>query len=529
MPSPVPGPRLCLLAATATLLLLFPAPGCRRPPPDPAARALEKLKAAKQSLTADDFLRAAARGDADAATLFLRAGLDRNGPDARGRTALMAAAEAGKTNVVKLLLDENANPNVQDRDGATALLLAARADQADAARLLIEANADVTLKGTLNGVKNWTPLSAAVYENRARTVKVLLDTSRDRLVRDGQLDRALLVACYLGHNDLIKALLDRGANVNAKLDRGQTPLMCAATAGKPDTVALLLARGADAKAVNADQATAGILAMQRGFTDLARMLDAAAQGQPVPAPGSVAASQAPAPEDTARVKQEAAEAAGSAMEEAFLKQKNVDPKALLTKDTGLDSDQDGFTDDEELAAGTDPNDPASHPPLHTKLRMKKLDGQTFPALFEGIDERTKKARVALGGAEVALASGEKLPNLPYKVSRIRPRRVHAKDTGQEVDASELTLANTETGQTLTLIKSLPANSPDSRAVLALELANGRLGAEREVRAGEEFSLPGDGATRYKVLDIRPAQVVLKVLPAGQTVTVGTGAEPTARR
>lgn len=502
---------LCFVA-----VLTLATPGCKRRPADPAAAAREKLRAANQSLTADDFLRAAAAGDADRVTLFLRAGLDRNGADARGRTPLMAAAEAGKVNVVKLLLDEGAGPNLADKEGATALSLAAAAGQADVVRRLVEANADVTLRDK----KNWTALMRAVFPGHKPVVDVLLATSRDRLQRDGQLDRALSVAAYLGHDAILKVLLDKGANVNARLDGGRTALMCAADAGKATTVHLLLARGADAKLVNAEGSNAGILAMQRGFNDVSRMLDAAVQGQPVPAPGSVAASQEPAPEDVERARQEATDAAGGEMEQAYLQQKNIDPKTLLARDAGQDTDGDGFTDDEEIAGGTDPNNPASHPPFSTRLRMRKVEGEAFPALFDGIDTRTGKARLTVGRdhQRAELAEGDRLPELPWRVADIRRRRVSVKDSSEMMDASEVTLTHVSTGQKVTLVRAMPANSPDSRALLALDLANGK-GSEREVRVGEEFSLPADPATRYKVLDIRPAQVVLKVLPNGNTITV----------
>ncbi|MBV9656803.1 MAG: ankyrin repeat domain-containing protein [Verrucomicrobia bacterium] len=525
----------CLL-----LPLVLLGPGCKRK--DPAERALETLKASHQSFTTDDFLKAAARGDAPAIALFLQAGMDKNTQDAHGRTALMAAAEAGKTDVVKRLLDENAKTDLQDKEGCPALLLAASKDASECVRLLVEANADVTLKGTLRvegrAVPNWTALTKAVFDGSAKTVAVLLTTSRDRLARDGQLDRALLVACTLGNNAIVKALLDRGANANAALDRGQTPLMCAAQSGKADTVALLLARGANARAANADGATAGIIALQRGFPELAKTLDAAAAGlpaaaaatsdaTPTPPPSSITGSSSPAPNNERQAAADAAAAAagGAQMEQAWLRQNNVDPQTLLKKDTGLDSDKDGFTDDEEIAAGTDPNDPASHPPYHTKLRMKRLDAQTFPVLLESVTANGKHARVTVktdgGKNSVDLAVGDSVPGVPYRVVRIRPRSIYEKDSGQPLDVSELTLTQTETGEKVTLVRSMQANAPNARAVLAFELAGGR-STDLEVRNGQEFTLPGvDDKTRYRVLDIRPTQVVLKLLPAGQTITVST--------
>ncbi len=540
--------RTLRLAAAGVLLLtlFFPLAGCKKK--DPTADAIRKLKAGNQSVTTDDFLKAAARGDTAAMALFVAAGLDRNTQDARGRTPLMAAAEAGKKDAVKRLLDENAKPDIQDKEGLTALLLAASKDQSEIVRLLVEANADVTLKGTFKGVKNWTPLTKAVFEGYTKTVQVLLATSRDRLARDGQLDRALLVACYLGNLDLIKALLDRGANVNAALEKGQTALMSAATTGRQDTVALLLSRGANPRATNEDGATASIVALQRGFPELAKTLDAAIAGlpaaalatsDPTPAPPGTSSSSPGSLQAAAETAGNnnnnnsgggttAATAAGSSMEQAWLKEKKVDPQALLTKDTGQDDDNDGFSNDEELAAGTDPNDPKSHPPLHTKLRMKRLDAQTFPVVLDSVWPNGKKAKVSVrggaGNGSSELAVGDSVPGVPYRVTRIRPRNIYVKDTGQQSDVSELTLTQTETGEKVTLVRAMSANAPNSRAVLSLELAGGR-STEIEVRNNQEFTLPSDDrAVRYRVLDIRPTQVVLKVLPNGQSITVNRAAD-----
>ena len=53
--------------------------------------------------------------------------------------------------------------------------------------------------------------------------------------------------CLAGDVDRVKALLDKGADVNAKY-RGLTPLICASLHGRRDVIALLEANGADAAA-----------------------------------------------------------------------------------------------------------------------------------------------------------------------------------------------------------------------------------------------------------------------------------------
>ena len=200
---------------------------------------------------------------------------------------------------------------------------------------------------------------------------------------------------------------------------------------------------------------------------------------------------------------------------------------MLKKDTGQDDDGDGFTNDEELAAGTDPNDPKSHPPTYTKLRMKRLEGDPFPVTFDDYDNKTKKVHVTVheksgygfGGAEggsrkVELGQGDRVPGVGLTVSKLKLRRTTEKDTARPLDMSELTLSDTQTGKKVTLVKGMPASSPDASAVLSMA------GSEDiTVHQGETFTLPRDPDTRLEVIDIRPEQVILKAVGTGQTVTV----------
>jgi ankyrin repeat protein len=500
-------PCLSLLTVSALLLALT---GCGKGGRD-AAR--DQIKQSGKAFNTESFVQAAAAGDQAMVETFLRAGIDRNARDARGYTALMAAAEAGKTAIVKTLLDENAKPDLQNKEGSSALILAAAANQPETVRALIEGNADVRVKDQ----KNWTALMKAVFQDYGKVVDALLSTSRDQLLRDNQLDRALSVAALLGRNDMVRSLLDYGANVNAAIENKQTALMYAATAGKTETVQLLLQRGADARLVNKEGASASILALQRGYPELSKIIDGSAPGNVPGSPAVVPAVKPPLTEE--QTKQAAADAASMAIERAWLKENGIEPIKLLDKDTGQDDDHDGFTNDEEAAAGTDPNDPNSRPPLHAKLRMKKLNGETFPVMFDGMDG--KKAKISVRGTggvadrTAALAKGERVPDLPYAVSRISPRNVSEKDSGRLVDASELVLANVETGEKIVLVKSMPTTSPNAAALLSTGVG----GPDIEVRTGQQFTLPQDDKTIYQVLDIRPTQVIVKSLATGQTFTV----------
>lgn len=546
-------PLRSLPISVAVALAVLALPACVKPAED----ALKRLTRAGQSLTPDDFVKAAGQGDVELVGVFLQAGMDRNAQDGRGYTALIQASENGRKDVVRALLQEGVKTDLQTTEGNTAVIAAAGNDQFECVRLLIEANADVNLK---NG-KNWTALMKAVYQGYQKTTDVMLKTSRDALQKDDQLARALMVASLLGHNEIARALLDAGAPVNKPIEKKQTALMFAASTGKNQVVQLLLARGADPSLVNAEGSTASIIALQKGYTDIAKLIDTAAAATPAtsnraaalsasavppkvaaPAPASPTAPAAPAlaaaaspltppellgstpPQATPSTPEQ--DAAAARLEQAWLREKKVDPKSLLAVDTGQDSDGDGWTDAEEIAYGTDPNDPNSHPPLHTKLRMVKLDAQPFPVVFEGVEG--KKASITIQHGQMSepyvLAVGARIPGESWKIAAIRPRKSVDK-SGTTIDVSELTVVSAESGEKLVLIKSMQANAPGGTAVLSLE------GMDREIQVKEkqQFSIAPSDPDRYTVLDIRPTQVVLKVNGTGEVITVSMRQAPTATK
>ena len=120
-----------------------------------------------------------------------------------------------------------------------------------------------------------------------------------------------------------------------------------------------------------------------------------------------------------------------------------------------------------------------------------------------------------GERKAEIKPGERIPGLPFKVIGVRAKKGYEKDTGQPLDLSELSLQNTETNRKIVLRRGVTVSSPDATAVLVLKLD----GTQIPVRLGQQFSLPGDPQTRFEVIDIRPEQVVLKIVDSKQTVTV----------
>jgi ankyrin repeat protein/Tfp pilus assembly protein PilF len=79
-------------------------------------------------------------------------------------------------------------------------------------------------------------------------------------------------AARCGDDEMIRASLAYGANVNAQEKDGTTPLMAAIVNDRASTVETLLALGADVNARTSDGTTALFLASGRGQTDMVNML-----------------------------------------------------------------------------------------------------------------------------------------------------------------------------------------------------------------------------------------------------------------
>ncbi|MCW5555691.1 MAG: ankyrin repeat domain-containing protein [Verrucomicrobiae bacterium] len=227
-----------------------------------------------------EFFKVLRSGDAR----LLRAALDRGTPvnahDAQGNTPLMLAAVYGDAACVRLLLDHGAEVNVTNHTGATALMRAAQ--NYDKVRLLVERGAEVNTRSAFG---NTALMLAARPANSHRTVAFLLSRGAEasatnhwgatalmaavaaedavsvrQLVRQGAdinaiptLDdpgfiigggrSALMWAAYRGHTDILRELLQSGADVNRESYLG-TPLSQAAWADRTEAARTLLTHGA---------------------------------------------------------------------------------------------------------------------------------------------------------------------------------------------------------------------------------------------------------------------------------------------
>jgi ankyrin repeat protein len=208
-----------------------------------------------------------AAGDPAKCRMLIDRGADVNARSKQGRMPLMLAARRDdNSGLLRLMLAKGAEPDARDGRGNTPLMLAAQTGDVGMIRVLTEQGADVNAANLLGA----TPLGNAVCSNRLDAVKLLLakgarpNTAIASLgaVRHGPIAignlSPLMAAAPYGSVELIRELLQGGANVNAKDVRGMTPLMLAVASETQDVkvVKLLLDAGADVSVKSAAGETA---------------------------------------------------------------------------------------------------------------------------------------------------------------------------------------------------------------------------------------------------------------------------------
>ena len=175
-------------------------------------------------------MRACQVGDVESVRYLLAHGADLSFESHySGHNALSLACLHGHESVVKLLLEQGVDPNLPR--GQLPLVMACRSGHVKIVELLLDSEADI----------NKTPMFE-IDDSDARAVDS--DWMPNTRYRYGP--NALMTACFYGHIDLVRLLLQRGANAGAILEfnedeyQGMTPLTFASKAGHWDIVKLLI-------------------------------------------------------------------------------------------------------------------------------------------------------------------------------------------------------------------------------------------------------------------------------------------------
>ncbi len=214
--------------------------------------------------------------------LLLENGAALDARNASGQTPLLYSAYAGFRQAVELFLDKGAAFQYQDRNGRSPLHYAAREGKAAVVEVLINKGADPSVKDG----QGRTPLEYAALQNRTAVLEILL-----RLVRydpKGPEGPILLhAAASQGHEDMVRNLLEKGADPNRPSPNGDPILLSFLRGGLGARAVEAIAKGADVNVKDAAGRTALHLAVEKGLDDAAKaLLDKGADPNAVDANGA---------------------------------------------------------------------------------------------------------------------------------------------------------------------------------------------------------------------------------------------------
>lgn len=188
---------------------------------------------------ASQMIDAARRGDMQALSILLNAGMDPNVADDQGRSPIQIAAEMGFPGPVQLLAGHGADLN--------------KASGGDA------------------------PLYTVVKQNGTIMAQQLLGMGADPNARSKDGDNALLAAIELQNPDIIEALFTARANVNLANAKGVTPIMKTIEVGNVDLLKKLLAKGVNVNTSDSLGRTPLMYAIAKGnATFVSALLEAGA-------------------------------------------------------------------------------------------------------------------------------------------------------------------------------------------------------------------------------------------------------------
>ncbi|TRY96829.1 hypothetical protein DNTS_015405 [Danionella cerebrum] len=165
-----------------------------------------------------------------------------NMTDGNGNTALHYSVSHSNFTVVDLLLETGlCSVDQQNKAGYTAVMLAA--------------------------------LSAVKEEDHMTVVQKLFRMGNVNAKASQAGQTALMLAVSHGRLEMVRALLDCGANLNIQDDEGSTALMCASEHGRAEIVSLLLEQpGCDISIVDNDGSNALSIALEASHNDIAVLL-----------------------------------------------------------------------------------------------------------------------------------------------------------------------------------------------------------------------------------------------------------------
>lgn len=210
---------------------------------------------------------------------------------------LFAAIKAGNVDEVKSLVQQHPElKDARDASGASALLVAAYNMKPDVVNALLESGAAVdifeaavlgkteriqeilnTAPGRVSeyAPDGFTPVALAAFFGQPAATKLLIAAGADvNAAAKNPLKVSALHAAVAGRNlEIVKAVLEAGADVNAQQQVGFRPMHEAGTNANRKLAELLLAHGGDPSLTSDDGRNAIDLAREKGHAEFAEWLE----------------------------------------------------------------------------------------------------------------------------------------------------------------------------------------------------------------------------------------------------------------
>ena len=188
-----------------------------------------------------------------------------------GWSALVCAVRQNHADVVQVLIDAGADIEARDEDLRTPLISSCKKGELPIVKMLVEAGAEVRAIDT----RGCICLIMAAAFGHTETVRYLvglpgIDVVMSTKEEDGY--TAVLVAVELDSADVMKVLIDAGADIETKNNEGRSPLSVASAFGKLEVVKVLIRAGAKVCVPDNNGDTCLALAAGGGHTETVRTL-----------------------------------------------------------------------------------------------------------------------------------------------------------------------------------------------------------------------------------------------------------------
>ena len=523
-----------------------------------------------RSLGGDLGLHAAAAAGSEAGVkFFVEQGMSVDARGAGERTALMAAAEQDEWEVVRELLKLGAKTELVDAGGYRAVTLAADVGSAEAIEALAASSRpfldDALLLASLRG--------------HSKCVALLADYGGSVYARMDDGMTPLMLAAREGHVETVEVLLERGANRYALDVEDRTAGQIAMEAGHGPLAARLNADpGAEAfslpelpELVEGDEAVAGgallgagagaIIGHQEGNA-LEGALIGGALGAAIGGQAGYVVGGGVEEEEEGAILGDGGEFAGEGRELARVGERLGSGAAVgggdeakvggsavavdggdareVVRESGRERSVSAVKGRDEAKVGgaavaVDGRDApevlrenggeagvsavalrvSEEKVARTGLVMERYEEKPLPLRIEGAEEGEVRVRYLYGENErVTVKEGEEIPLTGLRVVEVRRKLEHSKlNGGQPTDVSVVVVEDPATGRQRELTVKLEAEAHEPFAVLR----TGRTGLPTLVRRGA--ILRGADGGSYRVIDVRPTQVVVEEVDSGEVLTL----------